>query len=425
VCLSDAEGVRPSHEKRWPLVKPNGRFVGLKDVKSSVNVASAILEDSMLKCAVITRRGFISGFTASVAVPPTATAQAPAGLGPVTDRHPVVHPRGARVPTDLVNRIKAQNRAAEALNQTLKTDQAFMNALTSANPRLFAAISPLPPQSDWRTRNRVTPIKDQLTCGSCWVFSATAAYESAHLITNNKDAVQNGDVQVNVSEQEALDCGFVEDDCVLGGWHEVVFVYLQFFGEIIGDTYPYTGIKIHCSSNIERQYYLLNWGYVSDVTGGYASLIPPDITIKQAIYRYGPVASSVITKGWDDYFKIDNNGNPNPRWAIDFPNAVFRGEPSATLKQTDIDHEVTIVGWDDTLGVWLIKNSWGTNWGDNGYMKLKYQTNYIGFRSSWVTSSPNGTVSPQLASKIGNANRTSALLNFYPDIHKLRYERPR
>ena len=72
----------------------------------------------------------------------------------------------------------------------------------------------------------------------------------------------------------------------------------------------------------------------------------------------GPVACSVVTKGWDSYFRVYGDGTPNPGWS-DFK-WIFIGEPTASLKETDIDHEVVIVGWDDTSpGIWLIKNSWG------------------------------------------------------------------
>lgn len=371
----------------------------------------------MLISHAVTRRTFISALTAAAAVP-SSVAQVPVRLTTAV-RQPVIHSRGARVPADLANRIRAQNTVAAARSQMLFTDERLAKALTAANPQISAIQPAIPKQFDWRTKNRVTPVKNQgFLCGSCWVFAAIAAYESAYLIANNEDAVQNGTLAVNVSEQEALDCTFPENDCVAGGWHEVVFVYLQFEGEVSGDTYQYRGAKGFCTSNLARSYYLLNWGYVIDTTAN-ASLIPSDLALKQAIYRYGPVACSVVTKGWDNYCKLYDDGTPNPRWSTDFPNGIFPGQPTTSLKQTDIDHEVVIVGWDDTPpGVWLIKNSWGTNWGDGGYMKLKYQSNYIGFGSSWLIVSPEDAVSAALATRLNSIS--NLLSKFYPEFEQLR-----
>jgi C1A family cysteine protease len=369
-------------------------------------------------CAPLTRRAFICGLTSVAALPSAAIAQASAG--PTAAGQMVIRSRGARVPAGLANRVREQNRLAAAFNKTLQANQELTRALTDANPRLFTPLGSLPAQFDWRNSNRVSPVKDQGICGSCWVFAAIAAYESGYLIANNIDAVQNGVVAVNVSEQEALDCSFIENDCVLGGWHEVVFLYLVLEGEVSGVTYPYHEAKGYCTSNIPRSYYLLNWGYVTDASGANASLIPSDVALKQAIYRYGPVASSVMTKGWDNYSKLNANGNPNPRWSVDFPNAIFRGEPTTSLKQSDIDHEVAIIGWDDRLGVWLIKNSWGKGWGEDGYMKLKYQSNYIGFGASWVTVAPNTIVSAALSIRSTLKNRNIFLKKVYPNLDKLR-----
>ena len=99
---------------------------------------------------------------------------------------------------------------------------------------------------------------------------------------------------------------------------------------------------------------------------------------------------------------------------------MFTGAPTKSYKQSDIDHEIAIVGWDDSLGVWLIKNSWGTSWGDGGYMKLKYQSNYIGFGSSWVVAAPNSSVSPAFASKLKMTVRSNSFSKFYPKLEQLR-----
>ena len=369
-----------------------------------------------MKHCALTRRTFIAGLTTVAAMRSGLIVQALLGSNAWAVPMPI-RARGARVPSGLAKRIQAQNTLAGTLGKTLRADQQFVNAVMALNPRIFTTSATLPAQFDWRTDDRVTPVRDQGACGSCWVFAAIAAYESGYLIANNKDATHN---PINVSAQQALDCAFVEADCVVGGWHDVVFYYLKYYGEISGDVYTYRATKGFCTSNVQRNFYLSNFGYVTDSAGPSASLIPSDLALKQAIHKYGPVASSVATYGWDNYSKVDVNGDPNPRWNTDYPNGVFNGQPTTSLKVSDVDHEIAIVGWDDNLGVWLIKNSWGKTWGDEGYMKLKYQTNYIGFGSSWVTVAPDGAISPELTNKVVAINRQDPLKAFYPKLNQIR-----
>ena len=66
-----------------------------------------------------------------------------------------------------------------------------------------------------------------------------------------------------------------------------------------------------------------------------------------------------------------------------YTNGVFNEIPSNYASPTS-NHAIVIVGWDDAKGAWLMKNSWGTNWGENGYMWIKYGSNNIGRRAAWV-----------------------------------------
>lgn len=326
--------------------------------------------------------------------------------------------RGARVPANLAARIKAQKHASLSVNNLLRTDKTFMAALQQRGLKMFAPTVSLPSAFDWRTSNRVSPIKNQGSCGSCWIFAATGAFESSFLIANKQNGLNSdGSAGVDVSEQEALDCGFADTDCITGGWHEIVLVYLQFQGEVASSTYPYKATKGLCTSNIARQYYVLNWGYVDPGVNPF--LVPSDQAMKEAIYRHGPIVSSVATQGWDDYRKSDENGNPNPKWN-NYPGGVFTGAPTAKLKVADINHEIVIVGWDDSAGAWLIRNSWDTTWGDAGYMKLKYGTNYIGYGSSWVAASPAESVSSDLTNQLRSEYLKNPLKKFYPSFKELR-----
>jgi hypothetical protein len=175
----------------------------------------------------------------------------------------------------------------------------------------------------------------------------------------------------------------METNCVVGGWHEVVFAYLLTEGAI--GAYSPTGVPVYtydpnnpqrgtfCNSNFgARAYYARDWGYVlSD------AIIPPVSVLKHAIINRGPIVCGVSADDhWDGY-----NGG------------VVDAVPS-TLNSADINHEVLIVGWDDTLqgrgfanpGAWIVKNSWGEDWGNKGYIIIPYGGDNIGFGASWVSA---------------------------------------
>jgi hypothetical protein len=284
--------------------------------------------------ALLTRRSIVSGLVLA-ALSSVSFAQTPRDTM-AGGRQPVHHARGGRPPPGLKDRIKAQNRAAAAIERALRADADFMRSLSALNTRILSTEANLPARFDWRDTNHVTPVRDQQACGSCWVFAAIGAYEASYSIINNES--------VHVSEQEALDCTFADNNCVAGGWHEVVFLYLQLEGEVGDDSYGYNHVKGLCASNIDRLYFALNWGYVRQEGMPDDVMIPPDLALKQKIQRYGPIASGVSSTvqsatpdvqrsaNWDRYFKRYDDGQMNPNWSHDFPNVIFTGTPSNTLK---------------------------------------------------------------------------------------------
>jgi cathepsin L len=294
--------------------------------------------------------------------------------------------------------------------KTLNTIPEYMKLRKQVSPAL-ASPGLRPSKFDWRDYDQVTEVRRQGTCGSCWVFGAIAAYEAAYLISAGQT---NKQAELHVSEQQILDCSFAETNCVVGGWHEVVLVYLKFKGAISGKQYTYDPdhpTRGACVSDFgSRPYFVANSGYV-DLDD---KLLASTEALKQAIYAYGPVVSAVAaTAAWDSYEQA------NPDWKTEYPNAVFKGEKTKDLKESDINHEVLIVGWDDNRGVWLIKNSWGPEWGDSGYINLPYDTNYIGFGASWVTAAPP-SLAKSFVSKFDTVNERKELLSIYPQLEELR-----
>ena len=207
---------------------------------------------------------------------------------------------------------------------------------------------------DWRTRNGVTPVKAQYPCGSCWDFAAHAVLESSWLI-NNKQLI-------NSSEQSTLDCIGGSNNCG-GGFPADACNYLQSAGSASSFVYPYDGVKGTCL-NAADPYKLYTWGYVGDDDG-----IPSVDQIKEALCFYGPVGSEVYA---DAAMQSYGGG-------------IFNEHSG-----NDCNHVVAIIGWDDDKQAWLVKNSWGTDWGSTcgygssgGYMWISYTSNSIGHGAFW------------------------------------------
>src|SRR5262249_55871710 len=148
-----------------------------------------------------------------------------------------------------------------------------------------------------------------------------------------------------------------------GGWHDKVLDMFVDPSDSERKVYPYTAAKSACDNSRPLKYQADVWGYVKGAN------IPSDDELKKALCEHGPLVVAVSADGWEAYRKTDDNGNPNPAWT-NYKNGVFTGKPSKSgltmknLKTGDIDHDVLIVGWDDDIKAWIIKNSWGSKWGD-------------------------------------------------------------
>jgi C1A family cysteine protease len=217
---------------------------------------------------------------------------------------------------------------------------------------------------DLRNQSLVTPIRNQRGCGSCWDFCAISAYESNYLVTNG-----GSPNSVDLSEQYVLNCS--NSGTCNGGWHYKVFDWAMDNNVRLPReaTLPYTAADHGCNNvnvPVTDRFNVQDWGSVNP--SGNISDMATEQQIKDAICKYGAVATTV--------------------WASE----LFKGYASGVFDEfnqtTSLNHCVTIIGWDDNKSAWLIKNSWGTNWGEDGYMWIKYGCNNIGKYTFWVQAIP-------------------------------------
>jgi C1A family cysteine protease len=225
---------------------------------------------------------------------------------------------------------------------------------------------------DWRSHGGTTAVRDQRTCGSCFIFGAVGAFEGSWRIVNK--------AEIDVSEQQLLYCA--NAGTCAGGWHSNVFNTLRDRGVTTEAEIPYLGIDTgQCAVGVQANYRAVNWNYL-DPQGATASTT----TIKKALCEHGPIVSAV--RATDDFLR--------------YSGGIFN-ENAEGSGASDVNHDVTIVGWDDNDGVWIIKNSWAASWGEHGYMRLKYRNNNIGYGSAWIDAVPEGTDPRTLRPVIDNA----------------------
>jgi cathepsin L len=203
-----------------------------------------------------------------------------------------------------------------------------------------------PPDTwDWRDKGAVNPIKDQAQCGSCWAFSAIGAQESQWFLVSGS--------LLSLSEQNLVDCVGTDYGCG-GGWPSDAYDWvIQYQGgkfELETD-YPYTAEDGQCKWDATKGISLIT-GYDSIISGNETDLL-------QKVWIRGPVSVAIDASSWD--FQLYSGG-------------VY-DEPDCST--TELDHAVVVIGWGSDGGklYWLVRNSWGTDWGIKGYIEMSRNKN--------------------------------------------------
>ncbi|XP_054817242.1 senescence-specific cysteine protease SAG39-like [Prosopis cineraria] len=240
------------------------------------------------------------------------------------------------------------NRFADLTNEEFTVSRnRFKGHMCSSIKRTpsfkYENATDVPSSVDWRNQGAVTPIKNQGDCGCCWAFSAVAATEGITKLSTGK--------LISLSEQELVDCDTkgVDQGCEGGLMDDAFKFIMQNHGLNSEANYPYKGVDGTCNANGEANHAATIKGY-EDVPAN------NEQAIQKAVANQ-PVSVAIDASGSDFQF---------------YSSGIFTGSCG-----TELDHGVTAVGYgvtDDTE-YWLVKNSWGTEWGEEGYIRMQRNVN--------------------------------------------------
>ncbi|XP_058095717.1 ervatamin-B-like [Magnolia sinica] len=204
---------------------------------------------------------------------------------------------------------------------------------------MYENVTDVPSSIDWRKKGAVTEIKDQGLCGSCWAFSAVAATEGITQIKSGK--------LVSLSEQELVDCDVNgEDEGCNGGFMNNAFQFIKNNGGLTAEeNYPYTGMDGSCDTKKLQSHVAKICGYENVPANSESSLL--------AAAAKQPVSVAIDAGDLDFQFYLEG---------------IYDGSCG-----TQLNHGVTVVGYGEGEGekYWLVKNSWGVIWGEDGYIRMK------------------------------------------------------
>jgi len=224
---------------------------------------------------------------------------------------------------------------------------------------LQANLLDAPQTFDWRNNNgmsAVTPVKNQEQCGSCWAFSVTENIESEYCLSKQMDCSQ----LAPLAPQQIVDCDTSDSGCN-GGDPPTAYQYVISAGGMEDESnYPYTGQDGDCNfQQNDVAVTISNWKYGTKNSD--------ETTMMNNLVTVGPLSICVYAEPWQDYTS---------------------GVMMASDCQGQLDHCVQLVGYDMTQSTpfWSVRNSWGTSWGENGYIRLQYGQDTCGCADEVTTA---------------------------------------
>jgi C1A family cysteine protease len=206
-------------------------------------------------------------------------------------------------------------------------------------------IMAAPASLDWRNyggNNYVTPVRSQGNCGSCWAFAATGALESQALIDGNTPGTD-----VNLSEQILVSCSGA-GSCS-GGYIDSASDYVRDVGLPEEGCFPYTATDNSCSNACSE------WQSNSFGISGWlwaTTWSPTVAALKNGLYTYGPLITTMDV--YADFYYYTSG-------VYSHTSGTYQG-----------GHAILLVGYNDVGQYFVVKNSWGTDWGEAGYFRIAY-----------------------------------------------------
>jgi C1A family cysteine protease len=251
-----------------------------------------------------------------------------------------VQSRNAKSSTTTFGLTKYADMTPEEFKSTL------LGYIRPAEKSSVGVLTPLdidvPQTLDWRNQNMVTPVKNQEQCGSCWAFSVTENIESMYCMKNQIDCT----TFPPLSPQEIVDCDTVDQGCDGGDPPTAYQFVIQEGGMEDASDYPYTAQDGTCN-------FQANLVKVTISSWQYATQNSDETTMQSNLVSWGPLSICVDAEPWQDY---------------------TGGVLMASDCSNQLDHCVQLVGYDMTQSTpfWIVRNSWGADWGENGYIRLQY-----------------------------------------------------
>jgi C1A family cysteine protease len=249
--------------------------------------------------------------------------------------------RGARWHADETSVSNLSLQEKKKLLGLREFEELSADYLSSAGLAPIPMVTGGPVTLDWRNVegvSYVTPVKNQGSCGSCWAFAVTAAAESQVMISTSG-------LPINLAEQILVSCPGGGGTCS-GGSPSTASNYVRDVGLPPESCFVYTATNNSCSNAClnwqDNTYRIIGWHRASTAVDD----------IKNALYAYGPVIATMYV--YNDFYS--------------YRSGVYSYTSGAYLGA----HAVLAIGYDDTLQAFIVKNSWGSGWGEAGYFMIAY-----------------------------------------------------
>jgi len=256
---------------------------------------------------------------------------------------------------------KVINKFADMTAEEFKVMNGYKNApkpgTVFAKTDKNVKVEDLPESVDWRDMGAISAVKDQGYCGSCWAFATAETIESYLQIASNSAVEELSTQHITSCTPNELSCGGT-GGCQ-GSIPQLGFVYTQLFGLTKEEDYPYTSGNMGITGNCK---YSPNSMDTLATVRGYETLPRNNLeAVMNHVANVGPLSVAVAASAWSFY-----------------GGGVFDG--CDYDRNIEINHAVQLVGYgtDASEGdYWIIRNSWGPGWGENGFMRLKRESTAV------------------------------------------------